>query len=56
MNQADRLKKKWGDKPCDHPEIRRGQYDLGGATGDYVCAQCGKTFIEGEEWDRKNSN
>jgi len=56
MNQAERLREKWGDKPCDHPEIKRAQYDLGGTTGDYVCLQCGKEFIEGEDWERKNSN
>lgn len=56
MDREERLRKNWGNKPCNHSEIRREKHDLGGATGDYVCTQCGKVFIEGEEWERKKSN
>lgn len=56
MDREERLRKNWGNKPCNHSEIQREKHDLGGATGDYVCVQCGKVFMEGEEWERKKSN
>ncbi|MDT3417203.1 hypothetical protein QO009_003098 [Brevibacillus aydinogluensis] len=45
MEDAARLREKWGDKPCDHPYLDK-EYYLGGQTGDYVCIQCGKSGSE----------
>ena len=41
--QATQLRKNWGDKPCNHPNIEK-EYYLGSATGDKVCSRCGKIF------------
>ena len=39
IKEAMKLKEAWGDKPCNHPELAK-EYELGAATGDYVCTQC----------------
>ena len=39
---AKRLQKEWGDKPCHHPAWGNECY-LATTTGDYVCLQCGLT-------------
>ena len=41
MHEAAQLRKKWGDKPCDHPCVDR-EYDRQFHTGDDVCTQCGR--------------
>lgn len=41
MSKAARLRREWGDKPCDHPQIEK-EYYLGSDTGDYVCIRCGR--------------
>jgi len=40
---AAEIRKKWGNKKCDHPEFDK-EYYLGAQTGDYICTQCGKCF------------
>jgi hypothetical protein len=40
MKEVIKLRKAWGDKPCDHPNFEK-EYDLGAQTGDYVCTTCG---------------
>ena len=45
--KARELRKEWGDKPCDHPDVDK-EYYLGAQTGDYVCTQCGKEFSRGD--------
>lgn len=40
MDEAERLRETWGNKPCDHPNITK-EYYLGAQTGDYVCTKCG---------------
>jgi hypothetical protein len=45
---AKRLKRKWGDKPCDHPAFD-SEYFFGTYTGSYVCTQCGKLFSPEEK-------
>jgi len=42
FDEAQRLRKEWGNKPCDHPTIEKEFY-LGTGTGDYVCTKCGLT-------------
>lgn len=53
MNKAGALREKWGDKPCDHPSLDK-EYELGAATGDYVCTTCGKAGW-GRDWVTKES-
>jgi hypothetical protein len=48
---AAELRRAWGGKPCDHPNITR-EYYLGSATGDYVCTTCGETRW-GDDWNAK---
>jgi hypothetical protein len=49
---ALQLKKSWGNKPCEHPEIEK-EYYLGSATGDYICIQCGKAGT-GSSWNKSS--
>jgi|GEM_PF-613449 len=49
--KAEELRKKWGNKPCDHPNLEK-EYFLGAATGDYVCTQCGEAGW-GSDWNEK---
>ena len=52
MKEALELRKRWkeiGNKPCDHPGELVKEYDLGTATGDYVCSKCGEPFWNGEK-------
>lgn len=48
MNEAMKLREAWGDKPCNHPDLDK-EYELGTATGDYVCTQCGQAGW-GRDW------
>lgn len=41
--RAQELREAWGDAPCEHPQLAK-LYDLGAATGSFVCAQCGREF------------
>jgi len=54
-NDAEELRKEWGEKPCSHDHVER-EYYLGGHTGDYVCTTCGRDFtsMEAVEHDRKS--
>lgn len=45
MKDAKKLRDKWGNRKCDHPDFDR-EYDLGGSTGDYNCTQCGQSFMK----------
>lgn len=47
-SQAEKLHRGWGDKPCNHTSLAK-EYELGSATGDYVCTQCGKSGW-GSDW------
>ncbi len=40
---AERLRKEWGDKPCDCTH-KKQEHLLGMGTGDYYCIQCGKWY------------
>jgi hypothetical protein len=54
MDEPARLRKDWGDKPCDHKSLDK-EYHLGSATGDYVCKQCGRSG-PGRDWPEKEGN
>jgi hypothetical protein len=51
MNYSDaaQLREKWGDKPCDHPEIE-AEMEAGHPSKNYVCTTCGKVG-EGSRWN-----
>lgn len=49
-NEAAELRKKWGDKPCNHEQLEP-EYYLGAHTGDYSCKKCGETRW-GNEWNK----
>lgn len=51
LKRALELKKEWGDKPCDHPQLVK-EYFQGAQTGDYVCTQCGQSG-PGRNWNKK---
>lgn len=56
MKEAAESRERWGGKPCDHPNLDK-EYELGTATGDYVCTTCGKAGW-GRDWaerERKES-
>ncbi|MBK5482681.1 hypothetical protein JFV29_12390 [Peribacillus sp. TH16] len=42
MEEAQELRKDWGDKPSNHLRIVK-EYYLGANTGDYVCTTCGRS-------------
>lgn len=37
------LKEKWGDKPCEHPQLEKVYY-TGAFLINYVCTTCGAEF------------
>jgi hypothetical protein len=43
LGEAVELRKKWGDKPCDHPYLTKEDSMFGQWSGDMVCMQCGRT-------------
>lgn len=51
FKEALALKKVWGDKPCNHPNVEK-EYYLGTATGDYVCTTCGLAGGE-RNWNKE---
>lgn len=51
LREALELRKKWGDKHCNHPHLEK-EYDLGAQTGDWVCTTCGRSGW-GPDWPHK---
>ena len=49
--RAKELQRTWGDQPCDHPHLEK-EYELGSATGDYVCTRCGESRW-GSDWNTR---
>ena len=57
MRDAIELQRKWGNKPCDHPNIVQEDPIGGQWSGDYVCTQCGYSAPKKDfEKKRKESN
>jgi len=54
FEDAMKLKKLWGDKPCNHPTLEK-EYEMGAATGDYCCTQCGQSGW-GSDWNKKEDS
>lgn len=51
MKEAIELRKLWSGRTCDHPDLDK-EYDLGSATGDYVCTTCGRSGF-GNDWNER---
>ena len=51
IKDAMDLKKRWGNKPCNHPTLEK-EYEMGASTGDYICTQCGESGW-GSDWNKK---
>lgn len=51
IKEARRLEEGWSGGECDHPTLAK-EYDLGAATGDYVCKTCGESG-SGRDWPEK---
>lgn len=49
-----RLRKQWGSKPCNHPDIA-SEFYLGTRTGEYLCTTCGKEFSSRAEWEKEQN-
>lgn len=47
MEQAQILRRNWGDKPCDHPTLDKA-YLRDEPTGLRVCTTCGRGFNQQE--------
>ena len=47
---AEYLRKTWGDKECSHPDVDKEYF--GGMETDYVCTTCGKEFSRAEYLER----
>ena len=55
IDEAKKLQREWGDKPCGHPNVQK-EYARGAQTGDFVCIQCGAIFDSLEEWEGLRQN
>ena len=45
LEESNRLRKQWGDAPCDHPNIEK-EYLKSMSTGDEVCTTCGRAIYD----------
>ena len=48
FKQAQDLRERWGDRPCEHLSFEK-EYYLGADTSDFICTQCGREFTETEK-------
>lgn len=56
IDEAKKLRKEWGSKPCDHPHFEKECYPATAETGyvptktgDWICTQCGEDFTKEEK-------
>lgn len=56
IDEAEKLRKEWGNKPCEHPNFEKEYYpatkesgNVQTKTGDWVCTQCGEDFTDEEK-------
>ena len=47
ISVAERLRKNYGDRPCEHKSFEK-EYYLGADTGDFICRTCGSAFTRDE--------
>ena len=45
---AQKVKKEWGKKECDHPHLEK-EYYVGAFLINYICTSCGKEFTIAEK-------
>lgn len=50
FSDAQQLREKWGDKPCEHLQIE-AEMEAGHPSLNYVCTICGKVG-EGNRWNK----
>ena len=50
--EAEKLSKRWGEKPCHDPRLAEETPITGQRTGDYYCDQCGAGGV-GRNWNKK---
>jgi hypothetical protein len=50
-DEAEKLQKEWGDKPCDYPDIIAQRDAVGRATDIWRCTLCG-CEVDYNEWQR----
>lgn len=53
--QSEKLRERWGDKPCDHPHLVKERI-MGMDTMDKVCDTCGSVFSPQELKNMKSQN
>ena len=51
IKEARKIEESWDGSECDHPALAK-EYDLGSATGDYVCKTCGESGF-GSDWPER---
>jgi len=51
IKEAQKIAETWTGGECTHPSLYK-EYDLGSATGDYICKTCGKAGF-GRDWPEK---
>jgi hypothetical protein len=49
LEQAEGLRKRWGDKPCNHPDVQKEYYN-DWQTGDMICNTSGRVIYDEFEW------
>ena len=56
IDEAEKLRQEWGNKPCDHPHFEREYYHgdyitnhEDKKTNDWICTQCGRDFTDEEK-------
>jgi transposase-like protein len=55
QKQAQALRARWGDAPCEHPALAREYDQAGERTGSFICTQCGRTLTFEERTALKSS-
>lgn len=51
----EQTRKRWGDKPCNHPSTVKEILYMGVPSGDYICTQCGQ-YAYDDDKQQDNSN
>jgi len=52
MQETQKLREAWGDKPCTHPQITKERGPMG-QHSDYACAVCGEVAWSRAELERQ---
>jgi hypothetical protein len=52
-DEAHELQKKWGDQPCDHPDIIEEVETKAGTDEQWRCVQCGQ-LVDFDEWRKSH--